>query len=95
MSSRSPFPGLRWLSDGRFYTRDAAAIARSPSAVLPLAVTGGQGAWLIDDAGRRILASWGGEPGTTTVARAVAVALASQAGAGHISPRTCQWNRGF
>ena len=74
------------------YARDAAAIARiAHLRFFPLAVTGGQGAWLIDDAGRRLLdfsASWGAASlghSHPAVARAVAVALASQAGAGHIS----------
>jgi 4-aminobutyrate aminotransferase len=74
------------------YARDAAAIARiAHLRFFPLAVTGGQGAWLIDDEGLRLLdfsASWGAASlghSHPALARAVAGALASQAGAGHIS----------
>src|SRR5262245_52871998 len=74
------------------YERDQQALSRmSFLRFFPLAVTGGEGAWLIGEDGRRLLdfsASWGAASlghSHPAMREAVEKALSSQAGASHLS----------
>jgi len=74
------------------YERDNEALSRmSFLRFFPLAVTGGEGAWLVGDDGRRLLdfsASWGAASlghAHPAIREAVDRALESQAGASHLS----------
>jgi 4-aminobutyrate aminotransferase len=80
------------MTEASLYERDQKALSKmSFLRFFPLAVTGGEGAWLIGDDGRRLLdfsASWGAAAlghSHQAIREAVNRALTSQAAASHLS----------